>query len=139
MGAIVFYDLTKHILNTNNSRFTNTHVLKRMLGVIFITSFSIWSYLLFIELAMDTLNHKSIILKSRLVNYTNKNHVAGISKICYHFAIVLNEKNNTTKFCVEDIPNHKKLKSMIGKDVALIGRESLAGIVIDDIELYNPD
>lgn len=105
-----------------------------MLGIIVITLLSLWSYFLFVELAMDTLNNKSLIIKSKLINYTHKPRVRGIPKICYFFAVVANEKNDTTEFCVEDISNHIKLNSLINKDVNLIARESWAGIVIDDIE-----
>lgn len=134
IGALIFYDLTRHLISTHKSQFTKTHILKRLLGILVITSLSLWSYFLFVELAMDTLNDKSLIIKSKLVNYTNKNHVPGVSKICYYFAVVVNEKNDTSVFCVEDIPNHKKLKFMIDKDVNLIARKSWAGIVIDDIK-----
>jgi len=134
VGLFVLYDLTIYITKNRRKKTTRKQIFIEYIGIIFVTGFTVWSYFLFIETSMDLMNNKSIAIKSKLVNYTRLNNNAGQTKICFHYAHVINEKGETKRLCAKDIPNHTKLKYMVNKDVVLIGRSSWAGIVIDDIK-----
>ncbi len=88
---------------------------------------------------MDIFNYKNKDIEAVFISHHENNLRSGAPKICVWYGVAIDEFNEPHRFCVEHIPRHSLLELFENKEVLLIGRESWAGFVIDNIQEIKSD
>lgn len=135
-GSLILIDTFKYAAKPNKNKNTS-YLIKRLFGAFIITAFCIWSFFLLVEMSMDIFNYKNKNIEAIFTSHHKTNLRAGATKICVWYGVAVGESGDSNRFCVGHIPNHKKLETFENKKVLLIGRESWAGFVVDNVILFN--
>ncbi len=135
-GSLILFDTVKYAAKPNKDIKTS-YLIKRLFGAFTITAFCIWSFFLLVEMSMDIFNYKNKNIEAIFTSHHKTNLRAGATKICVWYGVAVDESGDSHRFCVGHIPNHKKLEAFENEKVYLIGRESWAGFVVDNVILFN--
>ena len=133
-GVLVLFDTVKHALKSNKN---SSSLIKRLFGALIVSAFCIWSFFLLVEFSMDIFNYNNKEIKALFTSHHKTVLHTGQTKICVWYGAAVDESGDSHRFCVEHIPNHHKLETYENERVLLVGRESWAGFVVDNIILAN--